>query len=286
MIKKPSTQTIAILCMIGAMLSYQASASFAKYLFDLLDPTAITALRLSFATLIILFVLRSWRVIAQWKSLVWRDLFAYGLSLGLMNLMFYHALHLLPQGVAVGLEFVGPLGVALLAIQQRRDAIWVICAVIGVLLFMPWSEHAQHSISWTGVLLALGAGVNWGLYIYFGQRIVRQNIGLHGLTLGLMIATLIFLPVGLWQSAENVLNVQYWGYAFVLAILATAIPYILDLHALKSMSRLHYGTLTSMSPAVAALMGMLLLGEFLSWMQWLAIAFIVTASVGVSLSKK
>ncbi|MFB2538570.1 MULTISPECIES: DMT family transporter [unclassified Acinetobacter] len=277
---KTPSQQVAMLCMLGAMLSYQASASFAKYLFVQLDPTSITALRLLFATILIVIFLRSWRIFAQRGSIVWRDVFCYGLALGMMNLTFYHALHRLPQGVAVGLEFIGPLGVAMLSIQQRKDAIWVLCAIVGIVFLMPWS--AEHHISWLGVCFALSAGLCWGIYIYFGQRIVQQNLGLHGLSLGLLLATMIFFPIGLWNNAEHVLNTQYWRHALGLAVLATAIPYILDLYALKSLSKLHYGTLTSLSPAVATLMGMLLLREYLSWIQCIAIGCIMVASIGVS----
>lgn len=266
--------------MLIAMLAYQLSASYAKYLFNLLDPTSIVVLRLVFASLIVGVMLRSWRIIAQLKTIQWRDIILYSLSLGFMNVMFYHSLSLLPQGIAVGLEFVGPLGLALLAVKQKTDFIWVACAIFGVALLMPW--QGQDNISWLGVSLALGAGFCWALYIYFGQRVVRQNLGLHSLTLGIGLAALMWLPVGLINNPSGILNVQVWPYAIGLALLATAIPYALDLYALKFLNRLSYGTFTSLAPALAALMGLILLDEYLTLLQWVALFLIMLASVGIT----
>ncbi|MCH4247935.1 MAG: EamA family transporter [Acinetobacter populi] len=270
-----------MLCMLVSMLAYQLSASFAKYLFTVLDPTSVTVLRLCFASIFVGLMLRSWRIFAKLKYIQWRNLLCYSFALGCMNMMFYHALVLLPQGIAVGLEFVGPLGLALFAVQKKSDVIWVIFAMIGVVLLMPWSGH--DNISWLGVVLALGAGFCWALYIYFGQKVIRQNLGMHSLTLAIGLAALIWLPVGLWNNAQGILNVQYWGYAAALAILATSIPYALDLYALKYLNRLSYGTFTSLSPAVAALAGLLLLNEHLSILQWFALFCIMLASIGISI---
>lgn len=271
---------IAMLCMLIAMLAYQLSASYAKYLFHILDPTSIVVLRLVFASLIVGVMLRSWRIIVKFKEIQWRDLVLYSLSLGFMNVMFYNSLSLLPQGIAVGLEFVGPLGLALLAVKQKSDFIWVICAIIGVACLMPW--QGQDDISWLGVALALGAGFCWALYIYFGQRVVRQNLGLHSLTLGIGLAALMWLPIGLVNNPVGLLDVNVWPYAIGLALLATAIPYALDLYALKFLNRLSYGTFTSLAPALAALMGLLLLDEYLTLLQWVALFLIMLASIGIT----
>lgn len=271
---------IAMLCMLIAMIAYQLSASYAKYLFSVLDPTSIVVLRLVFATLIVGLMLRSWRILPRLKEIGWRDLTLYSLSLGCMNVMFYHSLSLLPQGIAVGLEFVGPLGLALLAVKQKSDFIWVLCAIIGVACLMPW--QGQDDISWLGVALALGAGFCWALYIYFGQRVVRQNLGLHSLTLGIGLAALMWLPIGLINNPVGVLDVSIWPYAVGLALLATAIPYALDLYALKFLNRLSYGTFTSLAPALGALMGLILLDEYLSLIQWMALFLIMLASIGIT----
>lgn len=270
-----------MLCMFIAMLAYQLSASYAKYLFHVLDPTSITVLRLCFASIIVCLMLRSWKIFSKFKLIQWRDLICYSLALGCMNMLFYHSLVLLPQGIAVGLEFVGPLGLALLAVKKMIDMIWVVFAIIGVFLLMPWAGY--QNISWLGVILALSAGVCWALYIYFGQKVVRQNLGLHSLTLAITLAALMWLPVGLINNSQGVLNVEYWGAAFGLAILATAIPYALDLYALQFLNRLTYGTFTSLAPALAAITGLLLLDEYLTLLQWVALICIMFASVGITL---
>ncbi|KAA8731670.1 EamA family transporter [Acinetobacter qingfengensis] len=276
-----SSQLGAMLCMLISMLSYQFSASYAKHLFEVLDPTSVTVLRLSFAFLIIFFMLRSWRI---WKKLAfvqWQIILCYSLALGLMNICFYHALNDLPQGIAVGLEFIGPLGLALLSVKQRSDFIWVGCAILGIVLLMPWTGYQR--LSWRGVGFALSAGFCWAMYIYFGQKVIRQNIGIHSLTLGIGLAALCLLPYGLWQNSAGILNTMYWKNALILALLATAIPYALDLYALKSLNRLSYGTFTSLSPAMAAIVGMLVLDEYLSLIQWVALFSIMLASIGITL---
>lgn len=280
-----SRQMLAMCCMVLSMISYQLSASFAKYLFQVLDPTSVVVFRLSFAAILLCLFLRSWRVIRHLPQVHWRSLLLYSISLGIMNILFYHALVQLPQGIAVGLEFVGPLGVALFAIRQRNDAIWVVCAILGVMLLMPWLQHGGH-ISWQGTLFALGAGLFWALYISFGKQVVRHNavIGLHSLTLGIGLAAVMWMPYGMWNNAAGLFNVHYWGYAVGLAFLATVIPYALDMYAFKYLSKLSYGTFTSLAPALAALTGIVLLDEHLSAIQWLALCLIMIASIGVTVS--
>jgi inner membrane transporter RhtA len=277
-----SPQLNAMLCMLISMICYQLSASYAKYLFSVLDPTAVTLLRLGFAFILVMLMLRSWRMLSTLQSVHWPAMLGYSLAMGLMNLCFYHALKYLPQGIAVGLEFIGPLGLALLAVKQRRDLLWVGSAIVGVILLMPWS--AQQQLSWLGIGFALAAGLFWAIYIYFGQKVVRQRLGMHSLTLGIAIAALLLLPYGFWQDANGILNPQHWGSALALALLATAIPYALDLYALKYLNRLSYGTFSSLSPALAAVVGMLALDEYLSLLHWVALLSITLASVGISLS--
>ena len=278
----PNVQLLAVVFMILSMISYQISASFAKQLFAVLDPLTVTILRLSFAAFIIAVMFRSWRIIQRLPHLKWRDLLCYSASLGLMNILFYHALSRLPLGIAVGLEFVGPLGLALLSIQQRSDYIWVIFAILGIILMVPWNQaHADFDL--VGAACALTAGLFWACYIFFGHRVAQQNIGMHALSLAIGISALAFLPIGLYHNAEALMQTQYWGYAILVAILATAFPYALDLQALKHLSKVSYGTLSSLAPALAALTGLFILGETISWLQCIALLCIILASIGVTL---
>lgn len=279
-----SHHTIAIICMLISMLSYQVSASLAKQLFQALDPLTVTILRLFFAFILVFCIFRSWKIISKLKTLAWKDLILYSLSLGLMNILFYLALEKIPLGIAVGIEFTGPLAVALLAVQHKRDYIWVILAILGIIGLIPFQQLEHFSI--LGAIFALGAGVCWGCYIHFGQRIVQQNIGMHGLSIGIAISALYLLPFGLWQNPSALLQFEYWHIAFAIALLATAVPYALDLYALKFLNKMVYGTLTSLSPALAALTGFILLKENLLLWQVIALGCIILASIGVTLFAK
>lgn len=275
-----SMPLMAVLYMILSMVSYQISASFAKQLFEQLDPLTVTILRLSFATILVTLMFRSWKIWPRLKYLKWRDLLCYSASLCLMNILFYYALSSLPQGIAVGLEFIGPLGLALLSIQQRLDYIWVGLAIVGIALMVPWAT--PEDLPLLGVLCALGAGLCWAAYIYFGQRVVRQHIGMHALSLAIGLSAFTLMPFGLYHDASALIQIEFWPKALMIALLATAIPYALDLMALKSLSRMSYGTLSSLSPALAALTGLLLLGEQISWIQWIALGCVIFASIGVT----
>ncbi|AVH15517.1 EamA family transporter [Acinetobacter indicus] len=278
-----NAQLLSVLFMVLSMTSYQISASFAKQLFEVLDPLTVTILRLCFAAIIICLMFRSWKIISRLSFLKWRDLLCYSAALCLMNVLFYMSLGKLPQGIAVGLEFIGPLGLALLSIKQRSDYIWVLLAILGIALMVPWGQANSDNFSVFGALCALGAGFCWALYIYFGQRVVQQNIGMHALTIAISLAALTLLPIGLYHNAAALVDTQYWGKAIAIAILATAIPYALDLKALQHLSKLSYGTLSSLSPALAALTGLVLLGEQISLLQWVALFCVMLASVGVTL---
>lgn len=279
----PNSQLMAVMFMVLSMLSYQISASFAKQLFTVLDPLSVTILRLCFAAIIVCVMFRSWQIFKRLPYLKWRDLLCYSTALCCMNVLFYMSLGKLPQGIAVGLEFIGPLGLALLSIQRRSDYIWVLLAIIGIALMVPWGQTTSANFSLVGAACALGAGLCWAFYIYFGQKVVHQNMGMHALTIAISLSALVLLPIGLYNNAPALLETQYWGKALAIAVLATAIPYALDLKALKQLNKLSYGTLSSLSPALAALAGLFLLGEKIGTLQWLALFCVMLASVGVTL---
>ncbi|MGE4316518.1 EamA family transporter [Acinetobacter sp.] len=278
----PNSQLIAVVFMVLSMISYQISASFAKQLFMVLDPLTVTILRLCFAAVIVCIMFRSWHILKRLSFLKWRDLLCYSAALGFMNILFYMSLGKLPQGIAVGLEFIGPLGLALLSIKQRSDYLWVGLAILGIALMVPWGQAQSEQFSLIGATCALAAGLCWAFYIYFGQKVVQQNIGMHALTIAISLSALSLLPIGLYNNAAALVETQYWGKALAIAILATAIPYALDLQALKHLSKLSYGTLSSLSPALAALTGLLLLEEKIGWLQWIALLCVMLASVGVT----
>lgn len=278
-----NSQLSAVLFMVLSMIAYQISASFAKQLFEALDPLTVVTLRLCFASIFIIIMFRSWKIIKRLPYLKWKDLLFYSGSVCLMNVLFYASLGKLPQGIAVGLEFLGPLTLALLSIKQKTDYIWVCLAILGVALMVPWQQASAHNFSYLGASFAIGAGVCWALYIYFGQRVIRQNIGMHALSIAILLSALIMLPISAIHNPMALIQTQYWGQAIVIALLATAIPYALDLLALKQLSKLSYGTLSSLSPALAALAGWVLLKEQITALQSVALLCIMIASVGVTL---
>jgi len=278
----PNSQLTAVLFMVLSMVAYQISASFAKQLFEVLDPLTVVTLRLSFASILIVLMFRSWKIIKRLPYLKWKDLLFYSGSVCLMNVLFYASLGKLPQGIAVGLEFLGPLTLALLSIKQKSDYVWVCLAILGVALMVPWQDASADNFSYIGAAFALGAGICWAVYIYFGQRVVRQNIGMHALSIAIVLSAMVMLPISAVHNPTALIQTQYWGQALVIALLATAIPYALDLMALKRLSKLSYGTLSSLSPALGALAGWLLLKEQITVLQSIALLCIMIASVGVT----
>ena len=280
----PNTQITAVLYMVLSMVAYQISASFAKQLFEVLDPLTVVTLRLVFASILVILMFRSWKIIQKLPSLKWKDLLLYSGSVCIMNVLFYASLGRLPQGIAVGLEFIGPLALAFFSIQHRGDYIWVILAILGVGLMVPWQDANASNFSYLGAAMALGAGFFWATYIYFAQKVARQNIGMHALSIAIVLSALTLLPVSAIHNGSALIQFEYWPQAITIALLATAIPYALDLKALKTLSKLSYGTLSSLSPALGALAGWLLLKEHISLLQTIALFCIMLASIGVTYS--
>lgn len=265
-----------------AMASIQTGASMAKTLFPLVGAQGTTSLRLIFASIILLIVLRPWRARLTAKSL--RTVLLYGIALGAMNFLFYMSLRSIPLGIAVALEFTGPLAVALFSSRKAVDFVWVALAATGLLLLIP-SGQESASLDLTGVAYALGAGVCWAGYIVFGQKAGEDN-GIQTAALGVLIAAIFIAPIGAVHAGSALLDIGLIPTAIGVAILSTALPYSLEMVALTRMPARTFGTLASIEPAFGALSGMLFLHEHLSTTQWMAIAAIIMASVGATLTAK
>ncbi|CAG8870808.1 Threonine/homoserine exporter RhtA [Pseudomonas fluorescens] len=263
-----------------AMASIQSGASLAKSMFPVVGAQGTTALRLIFASVIMLLLLRPWR--AKLNASTLRTVVIYGLALGGMNFLFYMSLRTVPLGIAVALEFTGPLAVALYASRRAVDFLWIALAVAGLLLLIPMGQSAS-AIDLVGAAYALGAGVCWAFYILYGQRAGAEH-GIQTAALGVMIAALFIAPIGIVHAGSALLTPALLPVALGVAILSTALPYSLEMVALTRMPARTFGTLMSIEPAFGALSGLLFLGEVLSLPQWLAIAAIITASVGATLS--
>ncbi|MCR3937030.1 MULTISPECIES: EamA family transporter [Aeromonas] len=268
----------SLLAVLLAMLSITLGASLAKSLFPLLGAAGTTLLRLGCAALLLSLVFRIWRVPLDRRTLL--GAIPYGLSLGAMNLLFYLAIARIPLGVALAIEFIGPLTVALLSSRHRADFIWLILAIAGLLLLLPL-RATQQAIDPLGAALALGAGLFWGLYMLTGKR-AGALLGAQAPALGMWVGTLLVLPFGLEGAIEASFTVPVILTIIGVGLLSSAIPYSLEMFALRRLPLKSYGILTSGEPAMGALMGLVWLGEQLPPSQWLGITAIIAASMGTT----
>ena len=276
-----SSQWLPAAAVLGSVTALCIGTSFAKKLFPLVGAEGTSALRVGFSALVLLLFWRPWR----WP-LSRRDagfVIRYGLTLGVMNLLFYMALRTIPFGLAVAIEFSGPLAVAMLASRRAIDFVWLGFAVFGLSMLLPIAGHS--SLDPTGVLLALGAAVCWALYILFGKQAGHLHAG-HSVSLGLVAASLVVVPFGIAHAGAKLLDPGILLAGLGVAVVSSAIPMSLEMMALKRLPSETFGIMVSLEPAVASLLAMLLLGELLTPGQWLAIGFIVLASVGSTVTAR
>ncbi|EFC55652.1 putative membrane protein [Enterobacter cancerogenus ATCC 35316] len=265
-----------------AMMSIQSGASLAKSLFPIVGAPGVTALRIALGTLILVVIFKPWRL--RFKKEQRLPLLYYGLSLGAMNYMFYLSIQTIPLGIAVALEFTGPLAVALFSSRRPVDFIWVVLAVLGLWFLLPLGQSVSQ-IDLTGAALALGAGACWAIYILSGQRAGEEH-GPATVALGSLIAAIIFVPLGMAQATESIWQWSVMPIGLAVAILSTALPYSLEMIALTRLPTRIFGTLMSMEPALAAISGMIFLGETLTFTQTLALCSIIAASMGSTLTMR
>ena len=273
---------LPILVILVAMTSIQSGASLAKSLFPVVGAPGVTALRLALGTLILVVVFKPWRLRFSPAQRV--PLLLYGLALGAMNYLFYLSLQRIPLGVAVALEFTGPLAVALFSSRRPVDFIWVILAVLGLWFLLPLGQNVSE-IDLTGAALALGAGACWAIYILTGQRAGEEH-GPATVALGSLIAAIVFVPIVMAQATASIWQWSVMPVGLAVAILSTALPYSLEMIALTRLPTRIFGTLMSMEPALAAISGMVFLGETLTLTQTLALCSIIAASMGSTLTMR
>lgn len=262
------------------MVFTQTGASFAKMLFPLVGAGGATALRLTLAALVLIVVFRPWRF--RLGPAQWRAVLLYGAAMGAMNLFFYAALEHIPLGIAVALEFTGPLAVALFGARKPLDFFWIVLAVGGFALLLPWTQTSGE-LSPLGIVLALCAGACWAGYIVFGQR-AGTGGGAHIAALGVGTAALIAVPFGAATAGTALLDPAILPLGLAVALLSSAIPYALDMVALPHIPARLFGILMSGQPAFAALSGLIILNEQLGFLQIAGIAAIIAASVGATLT--
>ncbi|WP_368743740.1 threonine/homoserine exporter RhtA [Enterobacter asburiae] len=281
-LSRTSSVWLPVAVILIAMLSIQSGASLAKSLFPLVGAPGVTALRIVLGTAILVVIFKPWRL--RFKKEQRLPLLFYGLSLGAMNYLFYLSIQTIPLGIAVALEFTGPLAVALFSSRRPVDFIWVVLAVLGLWFLLPLGQSVAE-IDLTGAALALGAGACWAVYILTGQRAGEEH-GPATVALGSLIATIVFVPIGMAQATESIWQWSVMPIGLAVAILSTALPYSLEMIALTRLPTRIFGTLMSMEPALAAISGMVFLGETLTLTQTLALCSIIAASMGSTLTMR
>jgi inner membrane transporter RhtA len=257
------------------IVSVQVGASLAKQLFSVAGAAGTVALRLFFAALVLLLV---WRPALRLGRRAWPVVLTYGVVLGLMNLSFYQALARIPQGIAVTIEFLGPLAVALAGSRRLIDALWALLAGAGVVLL----AETRGDLSTAGLLFALGAGVCWGAYILLSAALGSRTTEGNGLALGMAVAAVIAMPAGVVETGTGLLSPWILLIGLAVALLSSVIPYSLELEALRTIPPRVFGVLMSLEPGVGALAGLVLLHESLHALQWVALCCVVAASIGAT----
>ncbi|MFM8863730.1 MAG: EamA family transporter [Limnohabitans sp.] len=267
---------------MGSLVSLSVGTSFAKHLFPAIGAEGTTAYRILFAMLLLMALWRPWR--RRWTLQDIGPLALYGVTLGAMNLLFYTSLKTIPFGLAIAIEFTGPLAVALWTSRRATDLLWVALAAAGLALILPWQGlDAPGALDPAGMGFALAAGVCWALYIVFGQQVAHRYGGL-ATPMGMLAAAVLVLPIGVAQAGAALLDTRWLLAGLAVAVLSSAIPYTLEMYVLRHLPKRTFSILLSLEPAVGAVAGWIVLAERLSLQQMLAMAFIMTASMGAAWS--
>lgn len=274
---------VGIAATLAGQVSGNLGAAFAKQLFPLVGAGGTTLLRVALAALVLMAWRRPWH--RPVPRALWAGLAGYGATLGIMNVLIYQAFSYIPIGIAVGVEVMGPLAIVLAASRRPRDFLWLACAVSGLALLLPWHPEkvlAGQTLDPRGLLLAAGAALCWASYIVAGRR-VAAALGTDAVAWGMVVSAAIVVPPLLVLDGTPALASPHaLGMGLAIAVLSSALPYALEIGAMRRLPASLFGMLLSAAPAVAALTGWLLLGERLTLGQCLAIGLIVLACAGTA----
>jgi inner membrane transporter RhtA len=265
---------------VGAIASVQSGAAIATRLFPAVGAGGAVFLRLVVSAVLLLALTRP-----TIRGVARRDLLlvvGFGLVLAVMNCLFYLSIARIPLGVAVTVEFLGPLGVAIAGSRRLLDLVWVALAALGVALL----AGGGGRLDIVGVILAASAGVFWATYILVSQRVGRTFTGMTGLAIALGVGGIAMVPYGLIAGGRHLLRPGVLGKGAAIAVLSSAIPYSLELAALRRLRASVFGVLMSLEPAVAALSGLIFLNQRLRWQEWIAVGAVMVASVGATAQGK
>jgi inner membrane transporter RhtA len=275
-LRTPPNRVPAPLYALGAIASVQLGATVARHLFDALGATGTVFLRVGFGACILLAIARPrW---PRFESHQWRAIVLFGLVIAGMNLCFYQAIARIPLGIAVTIEFIGPLGVAIAGSRKALDFLWAVMAAAGVAML----SIGGGNVNLWGALLALGAAAGWAAYIVLSQRVGRLVPGPDGLAFALSVGAVALLPFGIAAGGSRLLDLRNLGVGLVVAVLSSAVPFSLEFAALRRLSSQVFGILMSLEPAMGAAAGYLFLGQRLSFRDLIAIALVMVASAGAT----
>jgi len=263
-----------------SLLSVQIGAAFAKTLFPQVGPEGVAALRLGIAAVVLVIWLRPWTL--GLTSSTCLALLGYGTVMAVMNVLIYRAFDYIPVGIAISIEVLGPLTVALITSRRQLDVLWVCFALTGVAL-LPFGS-LDASLDLRGVGYAALAGMFWGLYVVIGKK--TAPLGGRGVAVGMAVAASMVVPLGVAHAGMQLVRPEVLLLGGLVALLSSAMPFLLDMFALKHLPRHVFGVLMSASPAVSAMAGWLILGEHLNGLQWLGIAGISIACLGSALASR
>lgn len=264
-----------------AIISVQCGAAIAKTLFPAIGAAGTASIRIGVSALILLLAYRpnlKEITLAQWKIVA-----PYGLSLGAMNLIFYLAIERIPIGLAVTLEFIGPLLVAIIGSRRLIDYCWVLLAAAGIVLIAPWSNDKIDPL---GVLFALVAGGLWAAYIVLGGKISKIMKDGDAVTTGMLFAAILILPFGFYENGLANLTPKLFGMGIALALLSSAIPFTLEMKALGQLPPRTFSILMSLEPAAASICAFIFLQEKLNFYEIAAVVCVIAASAGSTLTAK
>ncbi|MCY1157596.1 MAG: EamA family transporter [Citricoccus sp.] len=281
---QPRALATGVVLVIGACVSLQFGAAVAVQLFPVLGPWGVTTLRLGLAAVLLLGLVRP--RVREWTRAQWTAVVLFGISMGAMNGVFYAAIDRIPLGVAVSIEFLGPLVLAALLARRWVDGLWVAVALAGMALLAVDSASGDGALDPVGVLFALVAGAFWMAYILTSKRVGALVPGSGGLAVALVVATAVVAPLGAPGAAGAFADPALLGLGLLVALLSSVVPYSLELNALRRLPPAVFSILLSLEPAFAALFGWLLLGQESGLLRTLAIVLVVAASAGVTLTAR
>lgn len=281
--RRGSDALVQVAPLLASMTSLCVGSSFAKSLFPIAGAVGMTGLRNGLSAVLVTLLFRPWRWSLDRGR--WRLALLYGVVLGGMNLCFYAGLARLPVGIAIALEFLGPLTVALVSSVRRLDLVWIACAAAGVaLLVLPAAGGA--ALDPVGIGFALAAAFAWAMYIVIGQAASQVMTGPQVVTIGLWAAALMTAPLALAIEGPMLVRPAVLGQGVVVALLCSVLPYPLEMIVLRRLPRHVFGVVLSLEPAIGALAGFAILGERLSWVRWIAIGGVMLASGGITLTHR